>query len=168
MGAWRAMSRVSEPFLSGLLGTVVMAASALPLSGQARWQAELRADNDFFVGFSPTKSSDHEYTHGTVLGVRALHGHEKCRGWRPGLELSQTMYTPRSEFGVRSGERRHAGWLRLEITCASGDGPTRSSFGCRGRGSRTRRRSCSLPTVGSRASRVPRAPRLGGRAFHPT
>lgn len=107
----------------------VMSLIPSSLNAQDRWRLDLRVDNDLFVEFSPRKSRDHEYTHGTALTLESLLPQRPC-GDRHHLllGLSQLLFTPRDETPGAPGQRRDAGWLRLQAGCISWTGGARTSI----------------------------------------
>ena len=115
-------------------GHVMRAAAAMSLvpgslGAQGQWRIDLRVDNDLFVEFSPTRSSDHEYTHGTALTAESLDSWGPCGdGRRLLVDLSQRLFTPRDETPGAPGQRSDAGWLRLQAGCVSRTGPSRGSI----------------------------------------
>jgi len=109
---------------------VALSFGATTAVAQTRWRLDLRLDNDFFVEFSPTKSTDHEYTHGTALILRSLAPNRPCGTLRR-LEVgvSQLLYTPRDESPFAPDQRQHGGWLRVSGACVAPAGSTGSSVG---------------------------------------
>lgn len=100
------------------------------LNAQDRWRLDLRVDNDLFVEFSPTRSQDHEYTHGTMIGLESLSSQGPCGDRHHlALGLSQLLFTPRDETPGAEGQRRDAGWLRLQANCIGREGRSRNSAG---------------------------------------
>lgn len=86
---------------------------------QTGWSVSLELDNDFFVGFSPTESTDYEYTHGTrITAIRRTPG-PLCPGTSAAWSIHHRLFTPRVERrNPLVGQRRHAAWLRGGLTCS--------------------------------------------------
>ena len=100
-----------------LLAVIAMGAVSHGGAAQARWEFRIGMENDFFIGFSPEESSDHEYTHGTGLELRRIGPSSPCSLEQDiTVSIEQRLYSPRVQGG-ESGQRRHAGWLSLGLAC---------------------------------------------------
>lgn len=111
----------------------VVAVGVLSRGGEAQsgWELSVGMENDFFIGFSPEASSDHEYTHGTSLALRRIGPSSLCSTGRDlTVAVEQRLYSPRVE-GEQTGQRRHAGWLSLGLACRAPRHGEGRSYGTR-------------------------------------
>ncbi len=111
--------------LALLAGMLLVLRVPAPLLAQG-WAGSVELDNDFFKGFSPTRSTDFEYTHGAAVTLVRNGRSDLCRDRRIGARLLHRIFTPRDER-VIGGQRRPAGWVRVTLGCGLATASARDS-----------------------------------------